>query len=203
MKVELKFISPLKLVVDGIRVCYDSEDKCDSTWEKLGDKDKALIETIIQDGHTSTLEHSLITYKFENISRAVLQEISRHRHSSPSVQSTRYTLKKTMDSPLYKTGHQVLDNLNKEHMEKLKLLSKFSSENGQPIPNDILKYGIVESYLIKEQISFNFRGLLNFFELRTSPRALKEIRDLSRAMFEVLPDEYKFMFDHFFVYKLN
>lgn len=198
MKVELKFISPIELVVDGIRICYDSEDKSDSFNGKLGVKDKELIETIIRDGHTSTLEHSLVTFKFNDISRAVLQEISRHRHTSPSVQSSRYTLKKTIDSPLYKTGNESIDMLNKEHMEKLKLLMKFSKENGNPIPNDILKYGIVESYLIKEQISFNFRGLMNFFELRTSPRALKEIRDLSEAMYNVLPDEYKFMFNKYF-----
>jgi thymidylate synthase (FAD) len=42
--------------------------------------------------HHSVLEHSVITFYIKGISRAVLQELARHRIASYSVKSTRYTL---------------------------------------------------------------------------------------------------------------
>jgi len=42
--------------------------------------------------HESTLEHVSINFLIKNTSRAVLQELARHRIASFSVQSTRYTL---------------------------------------------------------------------------------------------------------------
>ena len=42
--------------------------------------------------HESTLEHVTLNFWIKDFSRGVLQELSRHRIASPSVQSTRYTL---------------------------------------------------------------------------------------------------------------
>ena len=46
--------------------------------------------------HHSVLEHSIITFFIKGISRAVLQELVRHRIASYSVKSTRYTLDQIM-----------------------------------------------------------------------------------------------------------
>jgi len=197
MNVSLKFISPKKLVVNGIRICWKSEGLSDSVGDVLGVKDSELIRRIIKFGHVSTFEHSLITFDIDEISRAVLQELSRHRIGvSPSVQSSRYTLSKIINGEcevsdlLVKTGNELIDNLNIEHMEKLK---KILQENS--IPNDIAKYGIVESYKVKEQISFNFRSFREFLKLRISHKALWEIRDLANAMYEQIPKSYHIFFE--------
>ena len=42
--------------------------------------------------HESTLEHTSLNFLLKNTSRGVLQELSRHRIASFSVQSTRYTM---------------------------------------------------------------------------------------------------------------
>ena len=47
-------------------------------------------------------------------------------------------------------------------------------------------------------MSINARALQNFLELRSSKHALKEIQDLARAMYEVLPEDHKFLFDGIF-----
>jgi len=169
----------------------------DSTWEKLGEMDKRLIKTVINKGHTSTLEHSLITYELNGISRALLQELSRHRIGvSPSVESTRFTFKKILQGDniknlLVSSGDEDIDKANIEHMEKIK---NITLEKG--LQNDVSKYGIVESYKLSEIISFNLRSLLHFYELRTSNRALKEIRVLAHKMWSELPDEYKTFFPY-------
>lgn len=192
MKVDLLYISPITLVIRGIRKCWQSNGLSDSDYinDILGEKDKGLLKSIINSKHESTLEHSLLTFDVSGISRALLQELSRHRIGvSPSVESTRYTIKKILNNNisdcLISTGNAKLDTLNKTHMEQL--LKLIEEEN---LPNDISKYGLVESYKVSEQISFNFRSFRHFVELRTSSRALPEIKTLAFEMVKLLPEKY-------------
>ncbi len=67
----------------AIRTCYKSEKKIDA-----GTADK-LIRSIIERGHESTLEHQSMTVRFK-ADRRFLGQISRHRHCSLSVESSRY-----------------------------------------------------------------------------------------------------------------
>jgi thymidylate synthase (FAD) len=112
MNVELRYNTPLQLLVEAIRTCWDSGDQSDSgsrirreehngaggfrnvysDWI-LGAKDRALVLAVIKKNHTSTLEHLTYNFKIEGMSRLVLQELARHRIASLSVKSTRYTLK--------------------------------------------------------------------------------------------------------------
>jgi thymidylate synthase (FAD) len=200
MQVELLYCSPLYLVVKGIRKCWRSEGKMDSDWEKLGKNDIKLIHTIIDKGHTSTLEHSLITYELSGISRALLQELSRHRIGvSPSVESTRFTFKKVLQGDdvedlLISSGDEDIDNANIQHMKNIK---EITLKKG--LPNDVCKYGLVESYKVNQIISFNLRSLMHFYDLRNSKRALKEIRTLANKMVEILPEDYKMFFYSYFI----
>lgn len=49
-----------------------------------------LFRHITGSGHTSTLEHITYTFAVEGVSRALLAQLTRHRHLSFSVQSQRY-----------------------------------------------------------------------------------------------------------------
>jgi len=49
-----------------------------------------LFRHITRSGHTSTLEHLTYTFAVEGVSRALLAQLTRHRHLSFSVQSQRY-----------------------------------------------------------------------------------------------------------------
>lgn len=49
-----------------------------------------LFRHITRSGHESTLEHITFTFAIENVSRALLAQLTRHRHLSFSVQSQRY-----------------------------------------------------------------------------------------------------------------
>lgn len=49
-----------------------------------------LFRHITRSGHASTLEHITYTFAIEGVSRALLAQLTRHRHLSFSVQSQRY-----------------------------------------------------------------------------------------------------------------
>lgn len=225
MHVELLHHTPLWVCSKAIRKCWASEDKSDSIFDadlgycielntdcephkvEAGEKDKALIDRVgNKHKHASTLEHLSYNFDISGVSRAVLQELARHRMSSFSVKSTRYTLKEL------KNGFDFInadyDNLTMVEASKFIVLSDNSDINYYGFlalqslqkalkdnSNDIAKYVIPESYKTSLVWTINARSLQNFLQLRTNKAALKEIRHLAYSIFEVLPDEHKYLFE--------
>jgi thymidylate synthase (FAD) len=86
------------------RTCYDSFDKSENdkvkNWKE--DKDTTGLSDIPSSDlleklawvhfHHSVLEHVVVSFYIEGISRGVLQELARHRIQSLSVRSTRFTM---------------------------------------------------------------------------------------------------------------
>ncbi len=119
MQVTLLHSTPLYVAAVGIRKCWASEGNSDtittgtsnsygidytlsSDEVVTGPKDKALIERIgNKNKHASTLEHLSYNFDIDGISRACLQELARHRISSFSVKSSRYTLKELKDEKCF------------------------------------------------------------------------------------------------------
>ena len=63
----------------------------------IGSKDLSLIDRVVnQYHHASIAEHITFNFFIDGISRACLQEVSRHRHTSLSVKSSRYVLAKEL-----------------------------------------------------------------------------------------------------------
>lgn len=193
MRVELLESMNIKNVIYSIRECYDSFNNCDNG----GESDKKLIRKVIKSGHTSTLEHVVYHFKIEEFSRALLQELSRHRIASPSVRSTRYTLKKMLNSSdnisdyIVLTGDSDVDSLNIETLTNLK---KIMIKNPN-IRNDYLKYGIPEALKVSERLTINARSLRNLLKLRLSHRALWEIRILAIKILNIIPEDHKILFE--------
>lgn len=57
------------------------------------DKTAAFVKMLSDMGHESPIEHVSFTFGIEGVSRALLAQITRHRHASFSVQSQRYVKK--------------------------------------------------------------------------------------------------------------
>lgn len=211
MKVTLLHNTPLEIAVKAIRTCYDSMDKSDTINGVLGEKDKKLIKQIIQAEHTSTLEHISYNLHMEGFTRLCLQELSRHRVSSPSVKSTRYTLKEVKkeesfivdyirNTPVFdKTRASKylrlldipeIDNVSISALENIRILLV---EGKHKI--DKIKYCLPESYLVNEMYTINVRSLRNFLKLRLSNAAHFEIRELSQKIVEALPKDHLIMFE--------
>lgn len=199
MEVTLLNHTPLWVCSNAIRTCWQSFDKGDNG----GQIDISLIDRVGNKlKHASTLEHLHYNFYIKGISRALLQELARHRMASLSVKSTRYTLKELKNEGefaqndwenasryLVLSGNADVDNAS---INALNNLRQILSQN---ISIDIAKYCLPESYKTELTWSINARSLQNFISLRSSKSALWEIQNLANAIYAALPNEHKFIFD--------
>jgi thymidylate synthase (FAD) len=68
------------------RICYLSFDRPNPKTAH----NRGYLANILAQGHFSVLEHSSVTFLVQDVSRALLAELTRHRHLSFSVVSQRY-----------------------------------------------------------------------------------------------------------------
>jgi thymidylate synthase (FAD) len=198
MKITLMHHTPLDVCAHAIRTCWQSFDKSDEG----GEKDKALIDRVGNKfKHASTLEHLVYTFYIEGVSRALLQELARHRIASPSVKSTRYTLKELKNSEPFKeddydgakafivlTGNALVDTASIKALNNLQAILK------EGVGNDLAKFCLPESYKTELTWTINARSLQNIIELRSNKAALWEIQNMARALYAVLPKEHQYLF---------
>lgn len=149
---------------------------------------------------------SLLSFNFyiTGITRACLAEYARHRLFSTSCKSSRYTLSKDLKNEeefkdLVKDRERASKYIRLTGNERVDMASMLALENLRclvldGISNDVLKYAMPECYKVDLAMTANFDGLYNFLELRTSPHALLEIRELAYAIYDVLPEEVKHLF---------
>ena len=185
-------VSSLK--VDGDLVSEELQPGCNTERiERVANKNK----------HASTIEHISYNFDIDGPSRACLQELARHRISSFSVKSSRYTLKELRKEESFSSGNDFIkraekylvftnnievNNANIKALESLRLCVVNN------VSNDIAKYCMPESYKTSLVWTINARSLQNFLSLRTSKAALWEIRDLANAVYDALPEDHKFLF---------
>jgi thymidylate synthase (FAD) len=201
MTVTLNHHTPLVICSDAIRTCWQSFDKSDNG----GEKDRELIDRVGNKfKHASTLEHLVYSFYIEGVSRALLQELARHRMASLSVKSTRYTLKELKNEETFSvedkdraskylvmTDVDMVDEMSIKALENIRLVLK------EGISNDKAKYCLPESYKTELTWSINARSLQNFISLRSDKAALWEIRELANALFQTLPEDHKYLFKDF------
>ncbi|MDL0089317.1 FAD-dependent thymidylate synthase [Campylobacter gastrosuis] len=199
MKISLLTHTELKVCSHAIRTCWQSFERGDDG----GEKDIELIDRVGNKfKHASTLEHLHYTFYIQGISRALLQELARHRMASLSVKSTRYTLKELKNEPKFElndftralkyivlTGNELVDNASIKALENLREILATTTTS-----LDIVKYCLPECYKTELTWSINARSLQNFLSLRSSKSALWEIRNLANELYKTLPDEHKFIF---------
>lgn len=158
-------------------------------------------------------EHLSYSFDIDGISRACLQELARHRVASYTVKSSRYTLQELKDADdilekgymffteevgkiatkfIVFTGNQTVDGVSIHNLGMLQRTLK------KGIANDIAKYCMPEAYKTSLVMTINARSLQNFLELRSSKHALWEIRLLAKAIYNVIPEEHKFLYENIF-----
>lgn len=150
-------------------------------------------------------KHISLIFSIEGFSRDVLNEFSRHRVGvSPSVKSTRYTLAELKNEESFwrhdtnwdysrASKYVVFTGVTEVDSSIVSALENARDSISNGISNDIVKYCLPGAYKTSGQYTFNFRSLRHLLELRTSPRALWEFRELAYKIYDALPEEYKFL----------
>lgn len=201
MKVTLLgYTNPVNSVI-ATRTCWDSENRMDSGESCVGEKDSKLIKRCIENHHESVIEHMVFTFDISGISRACLQELVRHRISSFSVKSTRYTLKKMKKMDDDGLAHQfistgvspVLDAISLDYVR-----SVIDFVTASKTPTDLWKHYLPETLKVDLVWTINARALRNFLNLRLDESAMWEIRGLAQKVFESIPAEDREVFFHEF-----
>ncbi len=200
MTVSLLSHTELKIASHAIRTCYQSFHKGDDG----GEIDCELIDKVGNKmRHSSTLEHLVYSFYIAGVSRALLQELARHRIASLSVKSTRYTLKELKNEPPFSlsgdgaskyivlTRNEAVDRASINALENLRQLI------ADGVALDAAKYALPECYKTELTYTINARSLQNLLSLRSSKAALKEFRELSKAIFNAIPNNHRFIFAEF------
>jgi len=159
---------------------------------------------LLSDSHhtytTASKENASFNFHIKGCSRAVLQELARHRSANLSVKSSRYTLNELKHEKQFKflflitkeqkaraneylvfTGHDDVDRAAILALENLRRLVN----SGKSI--DKIKTAMPEAYRTELVLSFTYSGLANFLQLRLNDSAWYQIRSLARHITTILP----------------
>jgi len=200
MNIKLLHNTPLWVADKAISKCWDKE--CD-----INNPNKEKIDRVANKfKHQSTIEHLYYNFEIKGISRALLQELARHRMASYSVKSTRYTLKELKFEDSFDdfddeydytraSKYVVWTGIRNVDITTFFMLEDLRSNVQSGISNDIVKYNLPESYKTELIWSINARSLKNFLKLRTDKAALWEIRELAYKIYDELPQDHKFLFE--------
>lgn len=158
----------------------------------------------VEKGHGSALEHMTYTFDIKYMARLVLQHVARHRMASPTVESTRYTLRKMLegwDSKFSGLTHaefceyMLLSEKDQDvTVEALNLLFAVISYKTSRGDVEEAKELLPEGWFTTLYMTINARSLRNVLKLRTHPSASPATRQWAYAMGEAIPECDKFLF---------
>lgn len=199
---ELDVVEKWEDVSDGqivslaaIRQCYSHKTalevlttESEKYFNEKAKEAKRLFNHIVKSGHTSTLEHLNFTFAIEGVSRALLAQLTRHRHMSFSVQSQRY-VKFSSDSRSGGFDYVLPDSVAENHVEKdfdrfmieVQKFYDYLIENG--VPQEDARAVLPNATACNLVLTANLRTLLEFYEKRRPGNgAQKEITQLAEEL---------------------
>lgn len=134
-----------------------------------------VIRHIVKAGHLSVLEHATATFEV-TCSIVVLLQLTRHRHLSFTVQSSRGSKL----SSTYETDHPAIDGEVRHIMgEYEKIIERgYSKEEAAYVLPKAAEYKLV--------VTGNFRAWFEYLPKRLCKRASKEHRELAQQIYREL-----------------
>lgn len=176
------------------RICYKSEDKMDDEYNRH------FLQRIVDSGHESVIEHEKVT-AFFIIDRGISHELVRHRIGSYSQESTRYcnysrdrfsseisVIKPffyEVESPAYKLWEESCLMAEKNYLKLLKQGS--NPQEARSLLPTCLKTEIA--------VTYNIREWRHFFQLRCSPAAHPQMRQVAIPLLLLFKDKFRVLFE--------
>lgn len=203
MKVELLTHTPdpEDVVAAAAKLCYSKSDIATLMDNMTPEKTEAFIKKLASMGHESPFEHITFTFGIEDVSRALLAQLTRHRIASYSVQSQRYV----HDDFGYVTPPAIEedDYLHGEYLEAMFNSVQIYERLADGLKRRYVEQGMNEKAAEKKAIedaryvlpnatctkiivTMNARALFNFFQHRCCSKAQWEIRELADTMLQLV-----------------
>jgi thymidylate synthase (FAD) len=185
IEVKLLTVTPdAETVIENAgRLCWDSQDKTGTTPNR--------IQKWLAIGHESMIEHASATF-YIKASRVVTHELVRHRIASYSQRSQRYVKE---NIPAYITPPELGQENSNSYQCFINTMetcwNAYKSLLQQGIKPEIARYVLPNACETQIICTWNFREIRHIIKLRTSPKALPEIRavvgEIERIMKELSP----------------
>lgn len=172
MKVEIVSATPNPMEVANLAagLCYGKDNYSPKR-----------VERCVRAGHNTVIEHCVVTFLAEGISRACSHQLVRHRIASYNQESQRYCRYDLKGDDWYVTPPSQQDNKffkNKVHQDALLYLGALEAGTK---PEDA-RFMLPECMKTRLIVTMNARSLFNFLNLRCDPAAQWEIRALAEEM---------------------
>ncbi len=194
---------PMRSLPEALKRLHHSEELieyagrlCWDTTDKLGTNPKHIQEWI-QVGHESVIEHASATF-YIRASRVLTHELVRHRLASYSQRSQRH-VKET--EPKYimppelnvtaknKGAHNIFEKVMQDAWTAYEKLL------GLGIKPEIARYVLPNACEAQIVMTMNFRELRHFIKLRTSERALPEMRAVAGEIRRIMKEQAPKVFE--------
>jgi thymidylate synthase (FAD) len=172
---------PEALIESAYRICYASKKSLNEEGRR------EFIEDCISSGHESPLEHAVATFKFTDVTRSLLAQLTRHRLVSYSVQSQRYVDARKFS---YIIPDSVSENPLALELYKTQVENQFhlyTKLRELKIPKEDARMVLSESTTTEILMTANFREYRHIIKIRGLNRhAQWEIRTLALAILDIL-----------------
>ena len=184
MKVTLTRITndPVLAIEEAASNCYDSKPS----------NSGAIMKHCIKSGHTSVTEFCNFTFHIDGVSRALLAQLTRHRHAGYAVRSQRYC---DEDGFEYVIPPSISNNERAlEIFEWIMRQCRGAYADLQDIgmSNEDARFVLPNACETCLEVTMNLRALMNFMNERLCTCAQWEIRKLAmemrRLIIEAVPE---------------
>lgn len=220
LKVELLRYTPdgEKLIASAAKLCYSPVGIRKIEEELDRESVESFLQTLVNLGHESPIEHVSFTFGVEGVSRSLSHQLIRHRIGSYSQQSQRYVkldqfeyiippsigeeerAKKIFVDSMEKNQKDyddIVDILYDKHLKEFLnqgLKESVAKQKSEKQAIEDARYIFPNACETKIVFTMNARSLLNFFKLRCCNRAQWEIRELAIEMLKKVKNVYSTLF---------
>lgn len=177
---------PILAVEEAASNCYDSTPSADGK----------ILKHCIKSGHTSVTEFLSFTFHIEGVSRALLAQLTRHRHAGYAVRSQRYCDEDGFGyviPPTIAKNPEVMNEFEKI-MEVTRRNYKWFQDHD--IPNEDARYILPNACETVCEVTMNLRALMNFMNERLCTCAQWEIRQLAREIKKLVVEQVPLLADY-------
>lgn len=178
---------PVLAIEEAAANCYDS----------VPSQDGKIMDACYKSGHGSVLEYVSFTWHISGVSRALLGQLTRHRHASFAVRSQRYVNESqfgyvTPPSILIEEKALALYNFAMETLQGV-----YDKLTASGIPAEDARFVLPNACETVIECNMNLRELIHFCNERLCQKSQWEIRQLAQmmaaAVIEAMPEAKKFL----------